>query len=61
MPGELVGSYATLARRLSVTALEGELDGLMLVVPDYIEDLAAIANRTLPLMERHGVSSLRSR
>ncbi|ABQ70556.1 luciferase family protein [Rhizorhabdus wittichii RW1] len=61
MPGELVGSYETLARRLSVTALEGELDGLMLVVPDYIEDLAAIANRTLPLMERYGVSSLRSR
>ena len=55
MPGELVGSYETLARRLATTVLESELDGIMLVVPDYIDDLAAIAQRTLPLMAKYGV------
>ncbi|MFB7329214.1 hypothetical protein ACFC0E_42305, partial [Streptomyces sp. NPDC056190] len=55
MPGELVGSYETLARRLATTVKESELDGVMLVVPDYIKDLEAIATRTLPLMAEHGV------
>ncbi|MFF2715461.1 LLM class flavin-dependent oxidoreductase, partial [Paenarthrobacter sp. NPDC058040] len=55
MPGELVGSYETLARRLATTVIESELDGIMLVVPDYIEDLAAVAQKTLPLMAKYGV------
>lgn len=56
MPGELVGSYDTLARRLATTVTEGELDGLMLIVPDYINDLEAIATRTLPSMADHGIT-----
>ncbi|WP_434694843.1 LLM class flavin-dependent oxidoreductase [Pseudomonas sp. Z1-14] len=55
MPGELVGSYETLARRLATTVLEGDLDGIMLVVPDYVEDLAAVVQRVFPLMEQYGV------
>lgn len=55
MPGELVGSYETLARRLATTVNEGELDGFMLIVPDYIKDLEAIALRTLPKMAKYGV------
>ena len=55
MPGELVGSYETLAKRLADTVTGSELDGIMLVVPDYIEDLAAIAEKTLPLMAKYGI------
>ncbi|MFF1831200.1 LLM class flavin-dependent oxidoreductase [Paenarthrobacter sp. NPDC058040] len=55
LPGELVGSYETLARRLATTVLESDLDGIMLVVPDYVEDLAAVAQKTLPLMAGYGV------
>jgi pyrimidine oxygenase len=55
MPGELVGSYDTLARRLAKTVVDSELDGVMLVVPDYVKDLEAIARKTLTRMADYGV------
>lgn len=55
MPGELVGSYESLAKRLATMVLEGDLDGIMLVVPDYVEDLALVVHRIFPLMEQYGV------
>lgn len=57
MPGEIVGSYETVARRLAATVNDGELDGLMLVVPDYVADLEGLAARTLPQMAEYGVIS----
>lgn len=56
MSGVLVGSYDTLARRLATTVLEGDLDGVMLIVPDYVKDLEAVATRTLPKMAEYGVT-----
>ena len=56
MPGELVGSHETLARRLATTINEGQLDGVLLVVPDYIKDLEAVATRTLPLLAEYGIT-----
>lgn len=55
MPGEIVGSYETVARRLAKTVTEGQLDGLMLIVPDYVKDLKALSERMLPLMAQFGV------
>lgn len=56
MPGEIVGSYETLAKRLARTIVESELDGVMLVVPDYIKDLSSIARKTLTGMAKYGVT-----
>jgi pyrimidine oxygenase len=56
-PGKLVGSYDTLARGLARMVVDSELDGLMLVVPDYVEDLDAIAKKTLMPMSGYGVTS----
>lgn len=56
-PGELVGSYETLARRLATTIIESDLDGLMVRVPDFVTDLEGIAMKTLPLLADYGVES----
>jgi pyrimidine oxygenase len=56
-PGAIVGSYETIANRLSNAILEGELDGMILIVPDYIKDIDAIAKRSFVRMAEHGVSS----
>ena len=37
--------------------VDSELDGLMLVVPDYVKDLDAIAKKTLMPMSGYGVTS----
>lgn len=57
MSGELVGSYETLARRLAATVNDGDLDGLMLIVPDYVKDLEAVATKTLPLLAEYGITT----
>src|SRR5262245_51880857 len=56
-PGKLVGSYDTLAKSLAKTVIDSELDGVMLVVPDYVKDLEAIAKKTLTRMKDFGVTS----
>ncbi len=55
-PGKLVGSYDTLARGLAKMITDSGLDGLMLVVPDYVKDLEAIAEKTLAHMADYGVT-----
>jgi pyrimidine oxygenase len=54
--GTMVGSYASLAARIARVVIESELDGIILIVPDYVEDLAAIAERTLVGMSEYGVT-----
>jgi Nitroreductase family len=51
----LVGSYDTLARRMAKIVLDSDLDGIILIVPDYVRDLQAIAKRTFVKMKEHGV------
>jgi pyrimidine oxygenase len=54
-PGRIVGSYESLARGLAKMVIESELDGVMLVVPDYVKDLDAIAKNSLARMADYGV------
>ncbi len=54
--GVMVGSYKSLTERLAKIVLEGELDGIILIVPDYVKDLAAVAKRTLTRMTEYGVA-----
>ena len=51
----LVGSYDALARRIANIVIDSDLDGIILIVPDYVKDLHAIAKRTLTAMRDHGV------
>ncbi|MGO4329259.1 LLM class flavin-dependent oxidoreductase [Cupriavidus sp. 2TAF22] len=55
--GAMTGSAETLARRLAKTIIESELDGITLIVPDFIKDLSFIGERVLPLLEDLGVST----
>lgn len=55
LPGTMVGSYETLARRLATSIIEGDLDGLMVMVPDYVEDLDGLARNTFPLLPDLGI------
>lgn len=54
--GAMVGSYATLARRIAHIVTESDLDGIILIVPDYVKDLTELARHTLPAMAQFGVS-----
>lgn len=52
----LVGSYETLARRMATAINEGELDGVLLIVPDYVKDLQALATKAFPLLAEYGIT-----
>ena len=54
-PGAFVGSYASLAKRIAQVVIDCELDGIILIVPDYTNDLEAVAERTLTRMSEYGV------
>lgn len=56
-PGTIVGSYDTIARRLATTIVEGELDGVMMIFPDYDDDLKSFATQIVPRMQALGVTS----
>src|SRR5262249_13760554 len=51
----LVGSYDALATRIADIVVDSDLDGIILIVPDYVKDLQSIAKRTLVAMREHGV------
>ncbi len=54
-PGAFVGSYASLAKRIAQVVIDCELDGIILIVPDYVSDLEAVAKKTLAHMSEYGV------
>lgn len=54
--GTLIGSYESLARRLAHVVTETGVDGLMLIVPDYLNDLGNVASKILLAMEPYGVT-----
>jgi pyrimidine oxygenase len=56
-PGAFVGSYASLAKRIAQVVIECQLDGIILIVPDYVNDLEAVAKKTLACMLDYGVRS----
>jgi pyrimidine oxygenase len=53
--GAMVGSYGSLAKRIARIVLESDLDGIILIVPDYIEDIDAMAKKALKFMAEYGV------
>lgn len=55
-PGAFVGSYESLAERLALAVIEADVDGIMLIVPDYVTDLEAVAKKLLPRMAEYGVT-----
>ncbi len=56
MPGTFVGSYETLAQKIASQIDQAGLDGILLIVPDYISHLHQISLRTLPLLAEHGIA-----
>ena len=46
----VTGSPATVAKRINEIVAEAELDGLMLIFPDYHADLAAFGERVMPML-----------
>jgi pyrimidine oxygenase len=48
MAARIVGSADTVGRRLSELLMEGELDGVMLIFPEYLEGLRIFAERIQP-------------
>ena len=53
----MTGSYQTLAERIAKTVIHNELDGVILIVPDYVKDLDAVAKKTLTALMDYGVES----
>jgi pyrimidine oxygenase len=50
-----VGSYDTVAKSLANMVNEGELDGIMLIVPDFVDDLKKASSEVFTRMQQHGV------
>ncbi|MCZ4518940.1 LLM class flavin-dependent oxidoreductase [Rhodococcus ruber] len=55
MDGYMSGSYDTLAERLATIVNDGDLDGIMLIVPDYTKDLDAVTDHIFPKLAEYGV------
>lgn len=55
MPGAIVGSYDNLAEKIARQVNEAELDGILLIVPDYISHLGQLGTRTLPRLAEYGI------
>jgi len=54
----VVGGPETIAARLCDLAVEGELDSILLVFPNYLRDLRVFHEQVRPLLEMRGVSSV---
>jgi pyrimidine oxygenase len=54
--GPLVGAYDGLAKRVADVVVESELDGIILIVPDYVEDLDRLAKWTLSRLPEYGIT-----
>jgi pyrimidine oxygenase len=53
--GAMTGSMETLARRVAHTIIEGQLDGITIVVPDFVDDLKMVGEQIIPMMADFGV------
>lgn len=55
--GAMTGSAETLARRVAKTIIEGQLDGITIIVPDFIDDLKTVGQQIVPMMTEFGVET----
>lgn len=56
-PGTMVGSFDTLARRIHTTVTEGQLDGIMIIVPDFVQDINDFAAHIVPGLDALGTKT----
>jgi pyrimidine oxygenase len=54
-PSAIVGSPDTIADQLAHVVLEGDLDGVVVIMPDFIDDLGTIGEQVLPRLADRGV------
>ncbi|GLY30977.1 LLM class flavin-dependent oxidoreductase [Kineosporia sp. NBRC 101731] len=54
--GALVGSPDTIARDLGRIVTQGELDGVVIIVPDFLDDLRTVATQALPRLADQGIT-----
>jgi pyrimidine oxygenase len=54
--GAMVGSHDSLAKRIARVVIESDLNGVILIVPDYVGDLDGMAKKTLRSMADYGVA-----
>jgi pyrimidine oxygenase len=55
MPGTLIGSYDSLAVQVAEHVKAADLDGVLLIVPDYITHLQGVGARTFPQLANFGI------
>jgi len=55
--GALVGSADTIADQLARVVREGQLDGVTVIVPDFIDDLKVIATEIAPRLADRGIKT----
>jgi pyrimidine oxygenase len=53
MTPRLIGSPESVGRQAIALLEQAELDGLMMIFPDYIKDMKVFAERTMPLIQSH--------
>jgi len=58
--GAIIGSPATIADQLAHIVTEGDLDGVVIIVPDFIDDLRTMGEQVLPLLAERGVTTTTS-
>jgi pyrimidine oxygenase len=55
-PSAIVGSPDTIATRLADIVNDADLDGVVVIVPDFIDDLALIGEQVMPRLIDHGIT-----
>lgn len=55
-PAAVVGSPDTIADRLAHVATEADLDGIVVIVPDFIDDIAIIGEQVMPRLVERGIT-----
>ncbi|MDO5604189.1 MAG: LLM class flavin-dependent oxidoreductase [Paracoccus sp. (in: a-proteobacteria)] len=56
MPGAIIGSYDNLAEKIAKQINDADLDGILLIVPDYISHLGQLGTRTLSRLGEYGIN-----
>jgi pyrimidine oxygenase len=55
----VVGSAAGIAQKLSYIAHGADLDGIVVIVPDFIDDLRTVGTEVVDMLAEHGIMAAR--
>lgn len=56
-PAAIIGAPETIARKLADIVINGKLDGITVIVPDFIDDLKTIGTHVVEGLRDHGVQT----